>query len=201
VQCLEVFGKAHNELNSITGQGLIATLEGQQLTYDSFDPAFRALQFTSRFKIVYDTEDLSHVLARTEDNKQKFVLHNKMKVGMGFKNTTPEQLDYQQQIRDFNTDRHEEIVQTYLMDDAIVADVLENTPLNLNNTDEAALKLMFTISGQQKEAIQDAKGLHKERQKAERITQKAVAIEARNAAQEHQDYLDSKTDFTQYLDN
>jgi peptide methionine sulfoxide reductase MsrA len=87
------------------------------------------------------------------------------------------------------------------MDDAIVADVLENTPLNLNNTDEAALKLMFTISGQQKEAIQDAKGLHKERQKAERITQKAVAIEARNAAQEHQDYLDSKTDFTQYLDN
>jgi hypothetical protein len=201
VQCLEVFGKAHNELNSITGQGLIATLEGQQLTYDSFDPAFRALQFTSRFKIVYDTEDLSHVLAITEDNKQKFVLHNKMKVGMGFKNTTPEQLDYQQQIRDFNTDRHEEIVQTYLMDDAIVADVLENTPLNLNNTDEAALKLMFTISGQQKEAIQDAKGLHKERQKAERITQKAVAIEARNAAQEHQDYLDSKTDFTQYLDN
>lgn len=200
MQCLEVFGKAHNELNSITGQGLIATLDGQQLTYDSFDPAFRDLQFASRFQIVYDSCDYSQVLAITEDGKQKFMLHNKMKVGMGFKNTTPEQLEYHQQIRDFNADRKEEIIQTYLLDDAIVQDVLANTPLNLNNDAELALKTMFTIDGQQKERIQDAKGLRKIQQKAERLTQKEDIATAKNAAQQHLEYLQNKTDINSYLD-
>lgn len=198
-QCLEVFGKAHTELNSIIGLGLVATLEGEQMTFDSFDPAFRALQFTTKFKIIYDSCDYNNVLAITEDGKQKFVLHNKIKVGMGFKNTTPEQLQYHQQIRDFNADRKEEILQTYLMDDAIVEDILANTPLNLSIDAEADLKLMFTMDGQQKERIQDAKGLRKEENKQKKAELKEAAINEETWSQQQQEYLSSKTDLNQYL--
>ena len=199
-QCLEVFGKAHTELNSIIGLGLVATLEGEQMTFDSFDPAFRALQFTSKFKIIYDSCDYSNVLAITEDGKQKFILHNKLKVGMGFKNTTPEQLQYHQQIRDFNAGRKEEILQTYLSDDAIVEDIIANTPLSLTNDSEAALKLMFTMDGQQKERLQDAKGLRKVEKQIKKAELKEAAINAITWTQQQQEYLNSKTDLNQYLD-
>lgn len=205
MQCLEVFGTDHKELNSVTGQGLIASINGQQFTFDSFDPAFRNLQFATRFKITYDSTDFSQVLATTEDGKQKFILHNKQTIGMGYKNTTPEQLQYHQQIRDFNTTRKEEIIQTYLLDDAIVEDVLANTPLNLNIEDEAALKLMFTMDGQQKEKLQDAKGLRKIQQQVQRTEakeeQKAIALENKNHHEQHHDYLKSNTDISKYLDN
>ncbi len=203
-QCLEVFGKTHNELNTITGLGLKVTLDGQKLVYDSFDPAFRALQFSSKFKVLYDSCDFSQVLAITEDGKQKFILHNKLEVGMGFKNTTPEQLEYRQRITDFNKQRKEDIIQIYMSDDALVEDIIANTPLNLSNDEEAALKLMFTTDGQQKERLQDAKGLRKIQQQIAKTEKreevKQAAIETRNHNDQHQEYLRTKTDINQYLD-
>lgn len=194
--CLVVFGKAHTELNSITGLGLIVTIEGQKNTFDSFEPEFRALQFATRFQLIYDPQDLSQALAVTEDGKRRFVVHNKMKVGMGFKNTTTEQLEYRQKIREFNSRQKEQIVQQTIQDDAIVAEVLGQT-LSLTNEDEAALKLMLTDNyGQQKERLQDAKGLKKIDQK------KAIAQQTevqRNWEQQQQEYLNSKTDISQYL--
>ncbi|MBN8834603.1 MAG: hypothetical protein BGO53_00320 [Sphingobacteriales bacterium 39-19] len=194
--CLVVFGRAHTEFNHISGLGLIVTIGGKKLTFDSFDPAFRALQFSTRFQLIYDPEDLSQALAVTEDGKQRFMLHNKMKVGMGFKNTTPEQLEYRQRINDFNRQRKEEIVQQNLIDDAIIADVIENT-LQLSNDDETALKLMLTDQyGQQKERLQDAKGLKKlENKKA--AAEQSAAQKSWDAQQ--QEYLNSKTDLSQYL--
>lgn len=200
MQCIEVFGQAHNELNSITGHGLIATLDGNKMTFDSFEPAFRDLQFATRFKIIYDSCNYNNVVAITEDGKQKFLLHNKVTIGMGYKNTTPEQQSYHKLINEFNETRKEEIVQTYLLDDAIVEDIIANTPLNLNNQDELDLKLMFTTNGQQKEALQDAKGLKKIQQKEKRIEQKETAAIASNWAEQQQQYLQSKTDINQYLD-
>ncbi len=204
-QCIEVFGKPHDEWNSISGQGLIATLDGRLMTFDSFEPAFRALQFSTRFKIIYDSCDFNQVLAITEDGKQKFLLHNKVTIGMGYKNTTPEQLEYHQQIKEFNSQRKEDIIQTYLLDDAIVEDIIANTPLNLSNQDELDLKLMFTTNGQQKEALQDAKGLkriqQKEKQTAAIEDKKETVLVNKNWEQEQAAYRASKTDFNQYLDN
>ncbi len=196
--CLVVFGKAHTELNSITGLGLITTINGTKKIFDSFDPAFRALQFVTRFQVIYDPEDFSQALAITEDGKQRFMVHNKMKVGMGFKNTTPEQLEYHAKINAFNKERKEEIIQTYLTDDSIVAELLDSTPLNLNNDQEAALKLMLTDKyGQQKEGIQDAKGL---KQLPAATTSKA-ATEAQDELWQHQQqqYLQSKTNINEFL--
>jgi len=200
MECIEVFGKAHTELNSIIGLGLVATLDGEQMTFDSFDPAFRALQFTTKFKVYYDSHDYSEVVAVTEDGKKKFLLHNKMKVGMGIRNTTPEQLEYHQKIKDFNTERKEEILQTYLGDDILVEEIINQTPLNLSNDDEAALKLMFTRDGQQKEALQDAKGLRKIEYQQKRAELKEVATTAASWSQQQTDYLNSKMDLNEYLE-
>jgi hypothetical protein len=202
MQCIEVFGQAHNELNSITGQGLTATLNGQELTYDSFEPAFRALQYTTRFKIMYEPANLNEVVAVTEDGKQKFLLHNKQTVGMGFMNTTPAQLEYRKQIKDFNADRKEEIIQTYISEEAMMAEILDSTPFNLANEDEAALKLMFTDAhGQQKELLQDAKRLRKVQKQIQQQEQKQIAQEQTNHSAAHLEYLSSKTDFSQYTYN
>jgi hypothetical protein len=180
MQCIEVFGKPHTEYNSIIGHGLIATLKDAddnsvEITYDSFDPAFRELQFSTRFKLIYEPADLSQVVAITEDGKRKFLLHAKMSVGMGFMNTTPQQLEYRQQIRDFNSNRKQEILQTYISEDAQVIDIVNNTPLNINDENEAALKLMLTDdNGQQKERLQDAKNLKKVQQQTVKAEQKEL---------------------------
>lgn len=198
--CLMVFGRPHSETNSITGHGLIATLEGERMIYDSFDPAFRALQFSSKFQLMYDPEDLNHVLALTEDGKKRFMLHNKVKVGMGFMNTTPAQLEYHQKIRDFNKERREEIMQQYIEDDNTVAELVASTPLNLTDENEAALKLMLTYNGQQKEKLQDAKGLKRVAERNDKTARKQIQQSEDNWNRLRYLYLNSKIDYKQYLD-
>jgi hypothetical protein len=192
--CIQVFGKAHSEFNSITGLGLIATLEGRKMTYDSFDPDFRALQFSTKFKIYYEPTDLSQVVAVTEDGKRKFLLHDKMGVGMGFMNTTPEQLDYRQRIKDFNTARKTELVQQSISDDALLADIVGSTDFDLSDSAEATLKLMLTDEyGQQKEHLQDAKGL-KPSKKQQQLNQAQQEWD-----EEHQRRIESQIDVNDYL--
>ena len=198
---LMVFGKPHTHTNQITGQGIIATLLGQQLTYDSFEPEFRANQHL-KWQLIYDETNLSKVLAVSEDGKLRFILDKKRAVPMDIYSTTDEDRSYLKQIRDFNKQRKEEIIQSYISDDAITQEVLENTPLALNDFDESVLKLMFTSkTGQQKEAIQDAKHLiEKKIGKPKREKVLVNKSEQNNWNAQQLQYLQSKTDFNQYLD-
>ncbi|RYZ16068.1 MAG: hypothetical protein EOP49_52200 [Sphingobacteriales bacterium] len=145
-----VFGKPHAYTNSITGQGVIATLDGSKMTYESFDPAFRALQHM-RWHLLVDDQNLSEVLAVSEDGKERFLLHSKHTIPMGVHSMEAQDHAYLKQIRDYNKDRKEEIIQTYISDGAIVQEVINNTPLALDDFNEAAIKLMFTKNGQQKD--------------------------------------------------
>ena len=119
---------------------------------------------------------------------------------MGFKNTTPEQLDYHQRIRDFNKDRKEEILQQYIEDDTLVNDVIMGTPLNLKDEDEAALKLMLTFKGQQKERLQDAKGLKQVTKIEDKKQAKQLKQSESEWEREQMNYLHSKIDYNQYTD-
>jgi hypothetical protein len=198
---LMIFGKPHTHFNSITGQGIIATLNGLQLTFDSFDPAFRSSQHL-KWQLIYDEADFRNVLAISEDGKQRFLLHQKRAVPMDIYSTTADDRAYQKQISDFNKARKEEIIQTYISDDAITQEVIENTPLAMNDFDESVLKLMFTNNGQQKESIQDAKRLI-EKKNTKRIEKQKVLVnktEVNNWNDTQLAYLQSKTDFNKYLD-
>jgi hypothetical protein len=200
-QWLMVFGKPHTHKNSITGAGLIATLEGFEITYDSFNPLFRANQHL-KWQLVYDEHNLNDVLAISPDNKLQIVLQKKHEVAMDIRSTTAEDRLYLQQISGFNAARKEEIIQTYIEDAQVVAEVIGNTSFKLDDHQEAVHKLMFTGNdGQQKERIQDAK-------KLKSSTKKAVKVARLQDQQSDDDwntlqleYLkEQNPEFNQYLD-
>lgn len=196
---LMVYGQLTGYLNSITGQGLLPTINGQKYTYDSFNPAFRAMNHL-KWQVIYDETDLGSVLAISEDNKHRFLLDQKRELPMAIHDMVPEDHQYLSQVRSFNKARVQEVMDTYAKNDALVAETMKTLPLNLNDYDEATLKLMFTYSGQQKERLQDAKGLKKVKQIEDKRQKKEVAKVEDNWAQMQHEYLASKMDFNQYKD-
>jgi len=196
---LMVYGQSTGYTNSVTGQGLLPTINGTKYFYDSFDPAFRAMAHL-KWQVIYDETDLSSILAISEDNKHQFVLDRKRELPMAVHDMVPEDHQYLSKVNSFKKERVQEIMDTYAKNDALVNDVMKTLPLELNDYDEAALKLMFTYSGQQKNRLQDAKGLKKVQAIEEkRIKKETVQIED-NWQQMRQIYLKNKTDFNQYLD-
>lgn len=196
---LMVYGQPTGFTNSITGQGLLPTINGTRYTYDCFDPAFRAMNHL-KWQVIYDETDLSSVLAISEDNKHRFVLEQKRELPMAVHDMVPEDHKYLSRVNQFKKERVEEIMDIYAKNNAIVDDVMKTLPLNLNDYDEAALKLMFTYSGQQKNRLQDAKGLKKVAHRQAQHDKRQEKKQADNWDQMQQEYLQSKTDFNQYLD-
>jgi hypothetical protein len=198
---LEVFGKELGDRTCrITGQGLEKVVGGVKYLYESFDPAFRA-NLHIDWTIMGDECDMSRVLAVSPDRKMKFVLEHKHVVAMDVRSSTPEDHAYRARITQFNNDRVDEITELYGSDANITRRVIEDTPFDLNNQDELDLKLMLTIGGQQKERIQDAKGLRQ----AEKKEQKRIAA----VAAQHVDVFELKRqlreeelvgDFSRYAD-
>lgn len=195
---LMVFGKPTGYSNSLHGLGIITTLKGNKLVFDSFDPAFRSLQHMN-WKVVYDEHNLDTILAISEDDKHRFVLEQKRSLPMDVRSMTEEDHSYLSNVRHFNKEREQKVIQTYIDDAILVDDVLKNT-LEIDADTELALKGMFTYNGQQKERLQDAKGLKKQQQKALKYEEK----EARQSAEDWQasqiEYWKSKIDINQYLD-
>lgn len=196
---LMIYGKPTGYTNTITGQGLLPTINGEKITYDSFDPAFREKNHL-KWQVIYDETDLSSILAVSEDNKHRFLLEQKRVLPMAVHDMVPEDHQYLSRVRNFNKERVQEVMDTYIKNDKLVDEVMQSTPLNLNDYDEAALKLMFTYSGQQKNRMQDAKGLKKVQVIEDKRKQKEESNEADTWQQMQQNYLTSKTDFNQYLD-
>jgi hypothetical protein len=199
IDWIMAFGVEHKQTNTITGQGVIATLNGIKITYDSFDPAFRK-NLHLDWKLIYEPEDLAQVLAVSPDGKLRFVLDQKLAIPMDIRSTLPEHNAYRSQVSDYNKAQVAHITKTYIEDAEIVDEILSNNPLELTSRTEADLKLMFTYGGQQKETLQNAKGLKQVQQRE----QKQIATEQKQ--EEHNwnaiqlQYLQSKTDFNQYQD-
>ncbi len=196
---LMVFGQPVGKTNSITGQGVIKMINGRKVTYDCFEPLFRK-NLTIDWQIIADLQDISKVLAVSPDGKLRFVLEQKHIVAMDIKSSTEEDYAYESRVDQFNKERRQEIIELYASDTAIVDEVLNNTPLSLDDHSEAALKLMLTYGGQQKEKLQDAKRLKNE-QKQE---QKKIAAEQKQQTNDWQEvqrnYMTSKIDHNKYLD-
>jgi hypothetical protein len=199
---LMVFGKTTGYTNSLTGMGLMPTIEGNQHIYDSFNPAFRALQHLN-WQVVYDEYDLSNVVVVSEDGKHRFMLEEKRVLPMAVRSMESVDHEYLQKIRQFKKDREAEVIETYVKDSALVDEALSDT-LQLNSEAELALKSMFTYKGQQKEALQDAKGLIALQKKAQKKEQKQIDNDRKQDAENWQrqqlEYLQSKTDISKYLD-
>ena len=139
------------------------------------------------------------MLALTEDGKQRFLLTATQKVAMDINGTTPEMLEYRQRIHDFNADRREEIIEWYVNDNALVDEVLSQTPLALTKQNELSLKLMLTYNGQQKERLQDAKGLVKVQRQQQKQIAKEQGKQQLSWKEQQQEFIQSRTDVSNYL--
>lgn len=197
---LMAFGEVVGKPNSITGQGIIKVIDGQKITFDCFDPQFRKYLNTN-WRIIADTNNLNEVLAISPDWKLQYVLERKMTVPLDIKSTTEEHYEYRSRVTAYNKKQRDEIINMYAEDADIVNEIINNTPLALENHEEAALKLMLTTNGQQKEGIQDAKRLKPAPdKKAEREAKQQQQQEQREWRAAQAEFMQKRTDFNQYLD-
>lgn len=156
-QFLMVFGQTTDRTIQIHAAGLQPQINGIQYSFTTFEPSF-ATHRDIAWRIMYDEQDMSRVLAVSEDNKLRYMLEGKRKIAMDMYSATAEDHAYRNEIANYNKARREEIIQTYNEDSAKVQTLL-TAPLELDDDAEASLKLMFTTKGQQKEGLQNAKRL------------------------------------------
>jgi hypothetical protein len=194
---LMIFGRPTGYTNSITGSGITPTINGKQITYDSFNPDFRALHHIN-WKVIYDDYDLSSILVISEDDKHRFILDEKRVIPMDVRGMDSEDHQYKTQIKQYNEAREKHIIETFINDAIVVADVFNS--IQLDNESELALKGMFTYNGQQKETLQDAKGLKQIQAKQAKRDESDKEQEMNNWKAIQQQYLTSKNDFDKYLD-
>lgn len=194
---LMVFGQPVGKTNRISGQGIVKSIGDLTYTFDSFDPTFRSYQNTD-WQIIADVQDLSTVLAVSPDGKLRYILEQKLELPMDAKSTTPEHHEYRKKVRDYNKALEQNIIDMYSQDAQITQRVVKDLPLSIDNHSEAALKLMFTHGGQQKDGIQDAKRLGQPR--GIKSAPASTEEPPNNWLQMQEQYLKSQVDFDQYRD-
>jgi len=183
--------------NKTTGQGIIKIIDGEEYVYDSFEPAFRENMHID-WKLYGNMDDLGQVLAVSPDDKMKFMLEGKRILPMDIYSTTQDDVDYRMAVKGFNKDRMGEITTLAGRDADMVREILEDTPFRLNDGAEMDLKLLLTYDGQQKEKLQDAKGLAIVKKKE---TRRLAQVEADNTdawEKKRQAYLNERTDLSSY---
>ena len=201
---LDVFGEQLGKrTSSITGQGIIKQINNVEYTYDCFDPAFRDLMHLD-WTLKGDMRDLSKVLAVSPDKQIRFVLEQKRELPMDARSHNTEDWAYLGEVRDFNKENVDRITDLYGRDAERVEELVAGLPWETDDLQELAMKAMFTIGGQQKEGIQNAKRLGNGNavalvQKREQKRQAKEAVVVANDWERMQDeFLSSKTNFNQY---
>jgi hypothetical protein len=194
---LIIYGKKHTHTSTITGQGIIATIERVERVYDSFDPAFRALHHLT-WQLWYMPGRPEQVMAVSECGKYRHLLEEKRVIPMSIKDAKSEDHEYLNRIGFFNKKRREEVISITASDADITRSLVAATPLSLDDINEATLKLMFTDKhGQQKDPIQKAKGLIAEN--TNHLDRADHLSESADWSKIQQQYLAAKTELNDYL--
>ncbi len=103
------FGETTGRLNTLSHNGLNATLLGKLRNYDCFDLRMREHSHL-KWELRYDPENLSEVLAVSEDSSQRFVLQEKYVQPMAIVERTEEDVKALQRVNDFNKAMEQTVV-------------------------------------------------------------------------------------------
>ncbi len=151
-QYLQAFGDYTGNRNVLEPSGLHITIEGVKHHYDCFDPAIREYAHV-RWGVRYDTADLSHVLAVSEDGTRRFVLEDKYVQPMALVEQTDKDREQLQRVKDYNKVFEGKIINQASLRSASVEKLFNENP-QLENTLTRAI-------------LCDSKGLHKDRRNDE----------------------------------
>ncbi|MDR0871850.1 MAG: hypothetical protein LBN27_00075 [Prevotellaceae bacterium] len=191
------------ETNHFTGAGIIATIGGEQYTYDCFDLNFRKNMGVD-WILRYDPNDLKTVLATNADGTLRFLLEEKYVQPMALAERTDGDSEQLQRVRDFNKEIVEYVNQVKFDTDELVYDFIRK------NTD-AVQELTAHNDTLYKHIIPDSRGQHKEQLQAQRAIEAGAKMEikytrkkelelARGFADDRREYIKSKVDLSQYVD-
>ncbi len=194
---LLAMGQTTGNTNRLTGEGLKIRINREDRYYDSFDINFRH-QSHRDWRIFYDDEDLSQVLAVSKDGSERFILQEKYLQPMALADRKPGDAEMLQNIFNFNKQVRQSIIEERAENAEILDEFFNENPA-LNDT---LAKLIIT----------DSRGGHKthkaeERLKAartgarieERQSRKEERQTAREMADAEAEYYAGKIDINEYL--
>ena len=95
------FGKTTGYTNVLEGSGLRPRLEGKKRQYDCFDVRFREYAYL-RWEVRYDADDMSHVLAVSEDGRHRFLLEEKYVQPMALADRKEGDAEQLQRVANYN---------------------------------------------------------------------------------------------------
>lgn len=150
---LLTFGSDTGYTNKLTGEGIVIKIDGEKQYFDSFDINFRH-QARQDWRILYDTNDLSQVLAVSSDGSDRHLLEQKYVQPMALADMTEQDPKQLKRIRDFNKKTVTDIIDQRA-ENARTLDQFFDNPL-LNDT-------------MAKHQLTDSNGQHKDHKNAERL--------------------------------
>ncbi|MFW2137138.1 hypothetical protein ACK2M7_12805 [Chryseobacterium sp. TY4] len=190
------FGQETGFLNSRSHSGIAPKIEGNRYYYDSFDINFRKYDNLS-WRIKYNPEDLTQVLAYNEEHQLSFLLQKKHEQPMALYDRQDGDGEQLQLVRNFNKEIKKEILEIQAEDARIVNEFFTD----YKELDGSLVKTLLT----------DSRGQHKDRKNAKRLQTAQKLIEKEETKQEQkaerdwnkeqEDYLKNKIDISKYLNN
>jgi hypothetical protein len=105
---LALFGNTRKDTYRLGAQGIVIKYEGKKLQYDCFDERFRDLCYMD-WHIKYDPQDMSSVLATTEDGSEQFVLSTKHLQPMALADRKPGDYEALAQVLHFRKKEEERV--------------------------------------------------------------------------------------------
>lgn len=151
---LLAFGEQSAKPIMLQGTGLNPTIGGIKRTYDCFDQSFRE-HYSKKWVVKYDPDDLSQVLAVSEDESRRYLLTEKYVQPMALKERKPGDSEQLQLVRGYNKQLEADITDTRAKSAELVRATIEANPALEDTT---LRKLMIVDSrGQHKNRLGEAK--------------------------------------------
>lgn len=202
---LRYLGETTNYTNRLQGQGLTPTINGQTLTFDSFDMNFRKLAHLD-WAVQYDPQDLSKVLVTNANSRNgklvdivgtyEFILDQKHIQPMALAERTEGDALKLSQVKNYNSNVMQYITEERQSNVQSLETLFTNPLLN-----DTLAKHLLT----------DSRGQHKDRKSENRLkakTQELIEVQTitqkkelnSNWSQEQDNYNKQKIDYSNYID-
>lgn len=157
------FGETTGRTNLLQGSGLHPTILGQRRDYDCFDISFRD-HGSIKWKVMYDPDDLSKVLAVNENETLRYMLEEKYIQPMALADRKDGDSDQLQRIRQYNRELEETVIDRRSKSGNIVRDHFSESSMI---EDETLKRLLIT----------DSNGQHKDVKSRSRTRKQLPAVE------------------------
>lgn len=194
---LSVLGSETGYTNRLKPEGLLPSINGQKMCFDSFDINFRMAAHVD-WTVKYNPKDLTQVLAVNEEQGYSFMLEEKYIQPMALADQMQEDAKERQRIKDFNNRTIDYIKEERGRNGEVLDEFFFQNP-QLHST--LAKSLLTDSLGQHKD-YKSAERMQVEtsaRKLQEKIERKEQKHEANDWAKQEEAYLKEKTNLDKYL--